>query len=93
MMSNTMMLESTAMVPSADDLIRMFPELADLSDDELQLIDGGADWGWIGSGIVAYGGATIAILSLSNPITAGIGAAYLLTCAGSGLMIAWGATR
>jgi hypothetical protein len=58
-MSNTMMLESPAMIPSVDELARMFPELTgfgDLSTDDLIEIDGGS-WSWKGFGQWVVAGA------------------------------------
>ena len=66
-----------------------------LSFDNMMLIDGGVDLGWIGSGIAVAGAGCFAIMCA--PASVFVGAAYIgtLACsaavgAGAGLMIGQG---
>jgi hypothetical protein len=92
-----MAIDQSSTVPSAADLARMFPDIAgfgELDVTDLMAIDGGLDLGWLGAGIATWGGATFALLTLTNPITAPIGAGYLLIAGvGAGLQIAYAVTH
>lgn len=66
-----------------------------LSFDDMLSIDGGIDWGWIGSGVAVAGAGCFAILCA--PASVFVGAAYVgaLACsaaigAGAGMMIGQG---
>lgn len=66
-----------------------------LSFDDMMSIDGGIDWGWIGSGVAVVGTGCFAILCA--PASVFVGAAYIgtLACsaavgAGAGMMIGQG---
>lgn len=68
---------------------------AELSTFEMEVIDGGTDWGWIGSGVAVAGAGCFAIICA--PAAAFVGAAYVgtLVCsaavgAGAGMMIGQG---
>ena len=68
---------------------------AELSANEMKIVEGGVDWGWIGSGVVAAGAGCLAIMCA--PASVFVGAAYAgtLACsaiigAGAGMMIGQG---
>lgn len=67
----------------------------DISGFDMFNIDGGIDWGWIGSGVAVAGAGCFAILCA--PASVFVGAAYVgtLACsaaigAGAGMMIGQG---
>lgn len=68
---------------------------AELSANEMEFVDGGVDWGWIGSGLAVAGAGCFAVLCA--PASVFVGAAYVgtLACcaavgAGAGMMIGQG---
>ena len=68
---------------------------AELSANEMEIVEGGVDWGWIGSGLAVAGAGCFAILCA--PASVFVGAAYVgtLACsaavgAGAGMMIGQG---
>ncbi len=67
-----------------------FEGVRELTFDEIDMVGGAVNWTDVGGGIAAYGGATMALLAISGPIGWGLGAAYLVTCAGAGMMIGSG---
>lgn len=68
---------------------------AELSANEMMAIDGGVDWGWVGSGVAVLGAGCLAVMCA--PAACFVGAAYVgtLACgaaigAGAGMMVGQG---
>lgn len=67
----------------------------ELNENEMLMVDGGTDWGWIGSGLAVVGAGCFAIMCA--PASVFVGAAYGITLAcsaaigaGAGMMIGQG---